>query len=69
MTQGHEGQATLIALAAGFGVGLVIGISLASGHRQPKSWSERMIPEGFGKHLKDRIESMLPDMISEHLHR
>jgi len=69
LTRGREGQATLLALAAGFGVGLVIGCSLASGHRHPRRWSERLLPEGFGKQLMDRVESMLPDMINEHLRR
>jgi hypothetical protein len=69
ITRGHEGQAVLVALAAGFGIGFVIGCSLMSANRRPQSWRERMMAEGFGRKLMDRVESMLPDMISEHLHR
>jgi len=69
MTRGHEGQATLIALAAGFGVGLIIGCSLATGHRKPQTWSERLVSDGFGRKFMDRVERMLPEAISEHFGR
>ena len=68
MTRGHEGRAVMIALAAGFGIGFVIGCSLATANRRPATWRERM-SEGFGRKFMDRVESMLPEMISEHLHR
>jgi hypothetical protein len=66
MTRGHEGQAVMIALAAGFGVGLVIGCSLASSYQQPKSWSDRVMAEGLGRKLLARVERMMPEMVSEH---
>ena len=69
MTQGHEGQAVLIALAAGFGVGLVIGMSLASGNRRSHSWTDRITAEGIGRKFMERVERMLPDAITEHLGR
>lgn len=67
MTRGHEGQAMLIALAAGFGVGLVIGCSLASASQRPQSWHERITAEGVGRKLMDRVEQMLPHAVAEYL--
>lgn len=69
MTRGHEGQAAMIALAAGFGIGLVIGCSLASGGRRSRSWTDRLTAEGIGRKFMERVESVLPEMVSERLHR
>ena len=69
MTRGHEGQATLIALAAGFGVGLVIGVSLASSHRKPQTWGGRMLGDDFGRKFMDRVERMIPDAVAQHFGR
>jgi hypothetical protein len=69
LTRGHEGQAVLIALAAGFGVGLVIGCSLASASRRPESWYERTMAEGIGRKFLDRVERMMPEAVSEYLGR
>jgi hypothetical protein len=69
MTRGHEGQAVMIALAAGFGVGLVIGMSLAGAHQRPKSWSDRIVAEGLGRKLLSRVERMMPEMVTEHFGR
>jgi hypothetical protein len=69
MTRGHEGQAVMIALAAGFGVGFLIGCSLASSHQKPHGWSDRIMAEGLGRKLLARVERMMPEMISEHFGR
>lgn len=69
LTRGHEGQAVLIALAAGFGVGLVIGCSLVSANRRPQSWRERVMAEGLGRKIMDRVERMMPETITEHFGR
>jgi hypothetical protein len=69
MTRGHEGQAVLIALAAGFGVGLVIGCSLATASRRPQTWTERVMAEGLGRRIMDRVERMMPEALAEHLGR
>jgi hypothetical protein len=69
LTRGHEGQAVLIALAAGFGIGFVIGCSLASGHREPESWRDRIMAEGIGRKFLHRVESMMPQAVGEYLGR
>jgi hypothetical protein len=69
VTRGHEGQAVLIALAAGFGVGLVIGCSLATASRRPQTWTERVMAEGLGRRIMDRVERMMPEALAEHLGR
>ena len=69
VTRGHEGQAVLIALAAGFGVGLVIGCSLASSHQRPRRWNDRITAEGIGRRIMERVESLLPGTITEHFAR
>lgn len=66
LVRDREGTAVLVALAAGVGVGLVIGSAFGRPHRQSQSWRDRMSAEGFGRRLMDRIESMIPDAVAEH---
>jgi hypothetical protein len=66
LVRDREGTAIMVALAAGVGVGLVIGASLGRSHREPRSWRERLAAEGFGRRIMDRIEGMIPDALAEH---
>jgi hypothetical protein len=68
LTRDHEGTAVLVAMAAGFGVGLVIGAALASSQR-PQTWRERIAAEGLGRRLLDRIEGVMPDALTDLIHR
>lgn len=65
LVRDREGAAVLIALAAGLGLGLAIGAALAPAPR-PRSWRERMMAEGFGRRIMDRIESLIPEALAEH---
>jgi len=69
MTRDREGTAVVVALAAGLGLGLMIGASLARSHREQRTWRDRITAEGFGRRLMDRIESMIPDALTEHFTR
>ncbi len=62
----HGGASVAVSLAAGFGIGLLIGRALGATHREPRSWRDRVTAEGFGRRLMERIESMIPDALSEH---
>jgi len=64
--RGREGAAVLMAAAAGIGVGLVVGAALGRSHRQQLTWRDRVTAEGFGRRLMERIESMIPDALSDH---
>jgi sugar (pentulose or hexulose) kinase len=64
--RGREGAAVLMAAAAGIGVGLVVGAALGRSHKQQLTWRDRVTAEGFGRRLMERIESMVPDALSEH---
>jgi hypothetical protein len=66
MIRDREGAVIAMALAAGVGVGLVLGVALGSAHHEPRTWRDRMMAEGFGRRLMDRIESMIPDALAEH---
>lgn len=68
MTRDHEGTAVLVALAAGFGIGLLIGAALAPSH-EPRRWGDRLAAEGLGRRLLERVESMIPDALAERLGR
>jgi hypothetical protein len=68
-TRDHEGTAVLVALAAGFGVGILLGAAMASSHSQPKSWRDRVMAEGLGRRLLDRVEGMIPDVVSEYVRK
>ena len=65
LVRDREGTAVMIALAAGLGLGLVLGSALAPAP-PPRSWRERMMAEGFGRRIMDRIEGLIPDALAEH---
>jgi len=67
--RGREGAAVLMAAAAGIGVGLVVGAALGRSHKQQLTWRDRVTAEGFGRRLMERIESMIPDALSDHFSR
>jgi hypothetical protein len=64
--RGREATAVVMAVAAGIGVGLVVGAALGRSHRQQLTWRDRITAEGFGRRLMERIESMIPDALSDH---
>jgi|tagenome__1003787_1003787.scaffolds.fasta_scaffold20531212_1 hypothetical protein len=62
----HSGASVMISLAAGFGIGLLIGRAIGTPHYEPRSRRYRAMAEGFGTRLMDRIEDMIPDAVAEH---
>jgi len=62
----HSGASVMISLAAGFGVGLLIGRAIAAPYQEPRSRRYRAMAEGFGTRLMNRIEAMIPDAVAEH---
>ena len=69
MTEDREGTAVLVALTAGFGVGLLIGAALASSHSRPQTWRDRIAAEGLGRRLLERVEGIMPDALTNLMHR
>lgn len=69
MTRDHEGTAVVVALATGFGVGLLIGAALASSQSRPQTWRDRIAAEGIGRRFLERVEGLMPDAVTEMLHR
>jgi hypothetical protein len=69
MVRGREGTAVLIAAAAGVGIGLVIGAALGRSHAEQQNFCTRRTAENFGRRLIDRIESIIPEALSEHFAR
>jgi hypothetical protein len=63
---GREGTGLLLSLAAGVGVGLLLGVALGRTRRETLSWRDRVAAEGFGRRLMDRLEGMIPETIAEH---
>ena len=64
-TREHEGSALFVSLAAGFGIGVLIGAAVMASRRRPTRWRERMAAEGIGRKFMDRLESFLPEALSE----
>jgi len=62
----HSGASVMISLAAGFGIGLLIGRAIGTPYQEPRSRRYRAMAEGFGTRLMDRIEAMIPDAVAEH---
>jgi hypothetical protein len=69
MTRDREGTAVVAALAAGFGVGLLVGGALASSHRRQPRWRDRIAAEGLGRRVLERVEGMVPDALTGLIHR
>jgi hypothetical protein len=69
MVRGREGTTVLVALAAGVGVGLLIGSSLGRSRAEQQSCNARRTAEQFGRRLMDRLENMIPEALSEHFSR
>jgi len=65
----HSGASVMISLAAGFGIGLLIGRAIGTPHYEPRSRRYRAMAEGFGTRLMDRIEAIIPDAVAEHFGR
>ena len=78
MTHEREGTAVLVAMVAGFGIGVLIGGAIAASQSRPRTWRDRLRDEsegmahrfeGMGQRILDRLEQVLPDRISERMHR
>jgi len=69
LVRDREGTAILVAVATGFGLGLVVGAALGRSHREERTWRNRIHMEDFGRNLMDRIQGMIPDALSEHFGR
>ena len=62
----HSAASVMISLAAGFGIGLLIGRAIGTPYQEPRSRRYRATAERFGTRLMDRIESIIPDAVAEH---
>jgi hypothetical protein len=62
----HSAASVMISLAAGFGIGLLIGRAIGTPYQEPRSRRYRATAERFGTRLMDRIEALIPDAVSEH---
>jgi len=62
----HSAASVMIALGAGFGIGILIGRAIAGPDEEPRSRRYRSMAEGFRSRLMDRIEAMIPDALAEH---
>ena len=59
-------SSVMVALVAGFGIGLLVGKAIGTPYQQPRSRRYREMAEGFGSRLMDRIEALVPDAIADH---
>jgi len=62
----HSAASVMISLAAGFGIGLLIGRAIGTPYQEPRSRRYRATAEKFGTRLMDRIEALIPDAVTEH---
>jgi hypothetical protein len=62
----HSAASVMISLAAGFGIGLLIGRAIGTPYHQPRSRRYREMAEGLGSRLMDRIEAIIPNAVAEH---
>ncbi|QDS99471.1 hypothetical protein [Adhaeretor mobilis] len=64
MVGDNAGRSMLIALGAGLGVGFMIGTALGGSSRSSREWG-RFTAEGLGRTFRDRIETLVPDVIND----
>ncbi|TWU27681.1 hypothetical protein [Bythopirellula polymerisocia] len=64
----NAGSSMLIALASGLGVGILIGTAIG-GSRQSAHWWNRETAENMGNRFLSKIGAMVPDALSERIHR
>src|SRR5262245_39936260 len=62
----HQGGTVVVALATGFGIGLLVGRALGISQRQSRRGRDRYAAEGLGRRLLDRFDRLIPDAIAEH---
>jgi hypothetical protein len=65
----HGGATVAVAIATGFGIGLLVGHAIGAPRSQPRRWKDRIAAEGLGRRMLDRIESMIPDALAEHFNK
>jgi hypothetical protein len=66
LARGHEGQAVVVALAAGFSLGIVLSTVIAGSSRR-RTWPEKIASEGYLRRLLEAVERHLPESISKRL--
>jgi ElaB/YqjD/DUF883 family membrane-anchored ribosome-binding protein len=59
-------SSVMVALVAGFGIGLIVGKVIGTPQSKPRSRRYREMAEGFGSRLMDRIEALVPDAVADH---
>lgn len=69
LTHKREGRVVVAALATGFAIGAAIGCVIAGSRQRQQTWSDRLACEGLGRRLLDRLSSVVPDSISDKIHR
>ena len=67
--RGREGTVVFVSLAVGFGIGVLIGTTLAKPRRRSSAWRDRYMAEGVGQRVLERLEEMLPEGLTGCLRR
>jgi hypothetical protein len=65
MARGREGSAVVVALIAGFGIGVLVGGTLASPLRHRRE-IDRWAADSIGRRVLDSIQAMIHATIAEH---
>jgi hypothetical protein len=65
VTRGREGMIVAVALGVGFGLGIAIGSTLATPRRRPENWRDRLMAEGIGRRMMERLEAILPQSLTD----
>jgi len=67
--RGREGTVVFVSMALGFGIGVLIGTTLAAPRRRSPVWRDRFMAEGVGQRVLERLEDMLPEGLTGCLRR
>lgn len=65
--ESNPGSAVLVALGAGFGLGVLIGASLAGSSRSNSSWWDADHAERYGRRMMDSFLQALPGSLRSQL--
>jgi hypothetical protein len=69
MVEGRPAGSVLVAMLAGFGVGLILSRLMTPEEASVRSPFDRSTAERFGRQLLERVEQAMPAMLREKLGR
>lgn len=66
LVRDNAGRSLMIAFGTGMGLGILLGCAMSDSQRSSR-WIDRSTAERLGRRFLDKVESMMPNAISDRL--